>query len=363
MAVQWSRVVNTTIRQFIREREVNSLRNRKIPALLQKKGRISYNASGTQMDWKVQYKRAPMVAFQGGDTLEFARRDRWKTATLGWRGYSTTDSIEKSEFLANRGKEAIINVYSEIAKLLMDDIEDQWAEEFYVDGTATGNEKRMHGIESFLSNSGAVAGNGNATPSATYAGLSCVPGNYGGTWGTTAGTDAWPLGKGSSHYDFWSPIIIDYSNTLFSATATWAANAISAIAYGIIKSQKSKSAKGMLDVIFLEDELYRVYVDLLRAKERLTVNKTADAGLLTSLGFTNVVSQDGVEITWEYGTPAAVGYGLNIDEMELKSQQGQLFVPEGPDFDISTKSWRFSIDMFGNIKWNPKFQCKFAKVT
>lgn len=29
--------------------------------------------------------------------------------------------------------------------------------------------------------------------------------------------------------------------------------------------------------------------------------------------------------------------------------QGQLFVPEGPDYDVASKSWRFSIDFFGNL--------------
>jgi hypothetical protein len=36
--------------------------------------------------------------------------------------------------------------------------------------------------------------------------------------------------------------------------------------------------------------------------------------------------------------------------MELCSLQSQLFVPEGPDFDPATQTWRFSIDFFGNLK-------------
>ena len=35
--------------------------------------------------------------------------------------------------------------------------------------------------------------------------------------------------------------------------------------------------------------------------------------------------------------------------------QAQVFVPEGPEMDIATKSWRFSVDFFGNTCWNPKF--------
>jgi hypothetical protein len=43
--------------------------------------------------------------------------------------------------------------------------------------------------------------------------------------------------------------------------------------------------------------------------------------------------------------------------------QAQVFVPEGPDFDISTKTWRFSIDLYGNAVYNPKFFVKFAQLT
>jgi hypothetical protein len=44
--------------------------------------------------------------------------------------------------------------------------------------------------------------------------------------------------------------------------------------------------------------------------------------------------------------------------MELMSLQGQLFVVEGPDYDIQTKSWRTSVDFFGNMWCNPRYQFK-----
>ncbi len=199
-------------------------------------------------------------------------------------------------------------------------------------------------------------------PTGSFAGLSCVPGAYGGTWdpGTLPG---WPNGRGDAQYDFWSPICVDYGDTLFSSTATWAANCVEAISYGIIKSKKSKSQKGMLDVIFMDDEMYRAYIAQYRLKERINVERQADKSPLVALGFGDVTNQDGVDITWEYGLPPAVGYGFNCDMMETRSMQAQVFVPEGPDQDISTKSWRFSIDFFGNTCWNPKFFIKLVKLT
>lgn len=360
MAAHWSRVVNSTIKNYVREREINTLRNRKLTALLQSRGRITFNWSGRSMDWKVKYKRVKPTTFGDGDILQFARKDRYKTAELDWRGYSSTDSMTKSEYLMNRGTEAIIKTYSEIANDLMDDMEDSFGEEFYVDGYLPANAKRIHGIESFLAATN-VAGNGVGSPTDTYAGLSCVPGYYGGAWSAPNGL-AWPHGKGDTQYDFWSPLVVDYGSTLFSATNTWAANCVDAIALGIIKAQKSKSKKGQLDLILVDDEMYRIYLGKIRGQERIVVNRGQDGGLV-SMGFTDVVNQDGVEISWEYGMPNGVGYGLNLDQMELRSQQAQVFVPEGPDYDIATKAWRFSIDFFGNLVCNPKFFIKFAKLT
>jgi hypothetical protein len=368
MAIPWSRVVNSTIRNYIREREVNVLRNRKLTALLKKRGRMSFNWSGIKMDWKVKYKRVRLTPFADGDTLTFDRKDRHKTAELDWRGYSLTDSMTKGEFLQNRSKEAIIKLYSTISVDLMDDAEDFFGEEFYINGSLAANAKRIHGIETFLG-ANAVVGNGAGAPTGTYAGLSCVPGFYGGTWtgGTIGSTSVtWPNGFGDPQYDFWSPIVVDYGDTLFPGTGShgnsWTNNCIEAIAFGIIKSKKSKSARGMLDVIFLNDELYREYLTQARTKERVMVDRGAASGLV-QLGFLDVINQDGVDLTWEYGTPSGVGYGFNIDMMELRSMQAQVFVPEGPDFDIATKSWRFSIDMYGNVAYNPKFFVAWKQLT
>jgi hypothetical protein len=361
MAAPWSRVVNSTIRKYIRDREVNILRNRKLTAMLKKKGRIAFNVAGTAMDWKVKYKRVRLTPFADGDTQQFDRKDRYKTAVLDWRGYTTGDSMTKGEFLQNRSTEAIIKSYDEIATDLIDDMEEAFGEEFYVDGSAPGNSKRVHGIESFCQAT-QNPGNGAATPTGSFANLSCVLGAYGGVW-NPGSLPGWPNGRGDVQYDFWSPTVVDYGDTLFSGTPTWAANCVDAIAFAIIKSKKSKSAKGQLDVIFVDDEMYRTYQSAMRAKERIVVERAADKSPLIAMGFGDIINQDGVDITWEFGIPADTGYGFNCDMMELRSQQAQVFVPEGPDFDMASKSWKFSVDFFGNVVWNPKFFIKLVKLT
>lgn len=359
MSTPWSRVVNTTIKKYIKEREDNVFRNRKLLALLKSKGRVTFNWSGIAMDWKVRYKRAKMHGFAlDGDTQEFSRKDRFKTATLDWRGYAAQDSQTKGERLQNRNTEAIINYFSEATKLLMDDVEDQFGEEFYKDGTLPANLKGIHGIETFMG--GALnSGDGYFIPSGSFAGLSCVPGYYGGTWSPPSGL-TWPNGRGDTEYDFWAPIIVAYDDTYFGASSPgWNVNAVEAVRALLIKCQKSKSAKGgQIDVVMTDDEMYRLLLNQLDEKERIIVGNNSQ---LVKLGFKDVVNIDGTDVTWEYGIPGDVGYGFNCSEMELRSMQAQVFVPEGPDYDISSKSWRYSVDFFGNCVWNPKYFGKLRK--
>lgn len=355
----WSRELNTTIHQYIREEEVNILRNRKLLAMFKDRGRITMNHSGDMMDWKVRYKRAPMQGFADGDTLTFSRRDRWKTAQLDWRGYAATDSMNKAERLKNKNTEAIIKVFSQIATNLMDDIDENFCDELYVDGSASGNAKRIHGIESFMGVAGANSNGYIGTPDDSYAGLDTDLAGYGGTW-----TGNWPSGSGDPQYDFWSPLIVDYTDTAWTAsTKTWPNTCLEALRYGIIKGKKNKSKKGMLDLILLNDELYRQFMDKVQAEENLHVTRGDKKGGLYALGFSDVINFDGVDVSFEYGVPDTVGYGWAMDHVELRSLQGQLFVPEGPDFDIATQAYRFSIDFFGNARHNPRYFAKWDNIT
>jgi hypothetical protein len=362
--MSWQRELHTTIHKYIREEEENILRNRKLLAMLKDRGRITFNHSGDLVDWKVRYKRAPMRTFAEGQTLTFARVNRWKTAQLPWRGYAVTDSITKQERLKNKGMEAIIKVYSQMATNLMDDIDEHFGDELYIDGYASGHTEQIHGLESFMGNSGVQTNGYVATPSDTYAGMSTALGNFGGTWSTVSSNVNWPDGTGDAEYDFWSPLLVDYTDTAWQAsTKTWANTCGEALRYGITKQQKNGSKKGLWDMVLLERELYRLFLEFQEAKERVIIKRGDRKGGLYALGFEDVMNLDGCDITQEYGVPTAVGYGLAINHLELMSLQDRLFVAMTPDFDLASYSERFSIDFFGNMKANPRYQGTFASYT
>jgi hypothetical protein len=364
-APEWARVANTTIHEFIRDEEVNILRNQKLLALAKDRGRITFNHAGDLMDWKIRYKRAPMQGFADMDTLSFARRNRWQTAQLDWRGYSATDSMTKLEGLKNKGAEAIIKIASQIVESLMDDMERAFGEEFYIDGNASGNGKRIHGFESFFSTSGANASAPIGTPNDSYAGLTCGLGDYGGAW-----TGSWPTGTGDDHYDFWSPLVVDYTSAVATASGGWAASTKTwpntcreALRFGIIKSRKNRSKKGYMDLALLNDELYRLFLDKLNDNERQTVKRGDGKNGLYALGFQDVVNFDGVDVTYEYGIPSGVGYGIPMMMLELRSLQPQLFVSDDIDFDIASQSNRFAVNFFGNMRCNVRGFTKWKNVT
>jgi hypothetical protein len=191
--------------------------------------------------------------------------------------------------------------------------------------------------------------------SQTYAGINTQLNAYGGTW-----TGTWPTGRGTTEYDFWTPLIVNFGSTSFTASPNndWAHSGHDAMRYAIIKSRRNKSVDGQLDVLMIDDEMFRQYLGVLDTKERIIVQKNAQQSTLVKLGFSDVVNLDGTDISWEYGSPPNVGYGWNFSEFEARSLQEQLFEPDGPDYDIGTRSYRFAIDALGNFVINPKFQVK-----
>lgn len=366
----WVGIAETTIREYIRDVENDVMRNRKILALLQSRGRVTFNHSGTEMEWKIRYKRAIPKGYADMDTQSFPRRNRHKTATLGYRGYSLAESISKLDKLKNRGIPAIVKILETKVTSMAEDMEEFMGDEFYIDGNATGNGKRIHGIESFLGAGSASTYQPIALPNDSYAGLNTNLGSYGGSWTDGAGTGTtstdsaskWPTGTGNTEFDFFSPLLVDYTSSQWAATTkTWPNTCLEAMRFGIIKSMKNKSVRGRLDAISLNDELYRQFVENLSTKERITIVQGGNqkGNTLTGLGFSDVVNFEGCEVTFEYGMPVLTGYGWNIDQMEFRSMQDRLFVSEGPFENEVDKTVRFSIDFFGNLVFRPRYFAKF----
>lgn len=357
----WARIANTTIKDYLREEEDAVSRNRVIYGLAKSKGRVTYNHGGDGVNWKVRYRRNALQTNNGEQTVEFNRYNRNLSADLDWAGYIIPESITKREKLQNRGTPAIIKFVSDLTESMTEDFQDGFAEEFYVDSSATGNSQRWSGLETMYAINGTVTITSGAQrtanaadlfgyPNDTYAGLSTVLGNYGGSWGTqSARSSTWPLGRGSADYDFWSPAVLNYTSTaLGGSVATWAIQCESAIRTLVDSINKRQGANSQVDLVIVDRDLYTLLKEREATRQSVVIEKTTP---LKALGFTDSIDIDGVEVTAEYGMPAGVGYALSMKHLEIMSMQEQLLMPDMSTFDQGSRTFRYAIDCLGQFKF------------
>lgn len=351
----WAGLVNTTITKYFRGETPAVLRKRLLLAMLESRGQITFNASGAgsgasdDMQWQVRYLQNDLQGFDDSSVLTFAPVNRHKKAVLPWRGYMMPEGMHDLDRKKNRGEEALVDIWANKAKWIMEDIGQKLGPEMYVDGNAAGNSLKFHGIESFMSVSGTVSSSKVGNPNDTYAGLSTALGGYGGSWSGT-----WPDATGTATYDFWSPIVVDYTNTLWpQATKTWENTALDATRYGLMACRRNDDKDMAIDIVIHEREMFRKFVTLFQTEERIDALRGAEGGSsgALKLGFRDIVNFDGTDITWEFGVPANVGYGWCMNALEMISLDPELIDVKGPDLDPASQVWRFWATITANLKF------------
>ena len=358
--VAFARTSATTLANHIREVEESMLRNFQLGALLESAGRVNYNNSGEGFDWPVQYRLHKVEGNTGETQRNFARRNLWKTANLEFRGYQTTDAMYYREFRSNKGPEGIVKVFDKFVERLETSMTQAFGGEYYVDGSASGNEQSWHGLESMFALNGTVTATSGAQrtanaadivgyPNDSYAALSTVLGNYGGE---NESSQYWPDGIADGEFDFWSPLVVNYTTThadLPSSTNTWAGQGDEAMRYAIINAQRNTSKNGQITNILLARDLYMGLLNIIDTKERIQISSEQS---LRALGFKNVLNFDGIEVSWEAAIASGVGYGINYDNMELKSMDESLLRSEGPEYDIHSQSFNAVVSTLSNLKFS-----------
>lgn len=353
--VDWARSIATTIVNHLREEEVASLRKYKVFSLIEGSGNVRTNEAGRGFDWEIQYRNHTPSGNNGETPRSFARQNLWKRLELEYRGAQVTDAIYKREMLENRSASALVNVAGKMASRLLTSMEQYLAREWVQDGYASGNELRFHGMESFLAANGTVniADGTQRTanvldpfgyPNDTYAGLSTVLGAYGGSQGSGS---VWPNGYADPEFDFFSPVIVNYTSSYFGGT-TWGANCTRALREAIHQTRRNDSKEDQIDTVFLDRRLFIDFLNTLDAKERVVVSRTNG---LRSYGFTDVFELDGVEVSSENSVPVNTGYGMAMGNVELLCMEGQLLNSEGPFYDEITQQFRYVVSCLGNLKF------------
>lgn len=359
---EWVGVIHSQAPRFFSGYADETIRNRILLAYLRKQGRILVGASSSVCIWNIKFDQQPIQSTGDAGTLVFNRHDLQKQAALDWRGYVGTDACTEKEYLMNQGAARILNRYAEVIPSLMEALTDHFGGELYIDGNAANNNNRIHGLESFLAMDSSAAGNLVSRPNDSYAGLSTLPGTYGGTWSSDLTTSPnatiandWPAGSGPVKYDFFSPLGVNWSSTAWGTGATtWESNCERVIRQTVIWLTNRCGQKGRPKLFLCSQDLYNGYLNHQEAKQRIQIPHRESE----MLGFPDAVNQEGVAIHYDYDCTAGVGYFMNTNNMELASLDRVLFGYRGPDWSIKDRAYLYYVGFWGNARYRPRF---FAK--
>lgn len=361
---QFSRVLNSTIADYVKKQMENILAKYVFLAMLKEKGKIKKSPGGDSKQWAVRYKRNTLHYLTDLPSISFQRINKRVNAKLTPRGYWMSDQVSMMERWVNRGPAAIIDVTNTIMSELMDDFKFALNEQPYKDGNATATNKGWSGTETFGAMSGSVSGNAAVgSPSDTYAGLATNLGVK-GSWDTTN----WPNGTGSVGYHYWSPLIALYDSTLWDGTnSTWRANCLRCLA----KTSMWQDLRGQkVDLWLLTGPAYDQCYEKVEGKEQIRTERSASNSLMIKLGFGKTFNYQGTEVTYERGLPVTdvdsaqlAGYGFNWDGVELTHWTPDLVWSPEVDFSIESLSQRYMVGTVSELCFNPQAVVKIRKTT
>lgn len=364
-----ARSFHTNIVKFLREQEQVCARNFPVTEELMRRGRFMYNVSGLGFQWEVRNKQHPVSGNDGTTPINFPQHDQWLNASLPHRGFYASDSIYEKEMLENRGEEALVKVYGTMASRLKASMEEAFKSMVYRDGSSS-SDKLPQGIETMLTATQSIdidsvatgqpvantynAADLTAYPAGTYATLSTTLGNYGGSYRSTlvSGSFTWPMGKADTEYDFWSPIITNYTSTTIPATThTWAGQATGAIRFTHDHLMRNNYGNPAANLCVMERTMYTDLCTLQESKERSIVTTTAPGP--KQYGFGSEIFVDTLRCKADYAIDSRVAYIFNLDDLQYLSMYPTMFkVNSEPDYDMASQSYRYAAFALGNLKFS-----------
>jgi hypothetical protein len=371
-------VSTATIAKYEKGYQDLTIRSRLFSAMLQKRGRITYNNTGTEMKWQAMISLARAKAFAKGTTLEYGSTNPNIQFTAPWRGMYAAESMDIWDVAMNQGGNSqLIDLWQQKANIVMEGLkQDFWQEAFNSGSDAT----LPQGLESCLAvRTACGAADRIAEPGDTYAGLTTNLAGQGGSWSTTAGiatkpnatlgTD-WPDGRGRPEYDCTSPLLVHVLSTSFGGS-TVQANIWRAIDQAKTWMMKNGDRENQPDVCFLSSDYWTAFRNSQEAKSHLLLpHKEA-----SDLGFPDTLNMDGLAIKGtDFDMPPATGYIINLKTVELCCMLNTLFkliagksggstveaFLKSAGFDMDTMSTALVALFMGNYKFRPKFVCKLG---
>jgi hypothetical protein len=82
MSDEWIGVINTTKPQYMKGASDLTIRKRLFFSMLKKKGRITYNNSGYEFRWQVEFSQPTMHQHGDGSMIDFTNHQAFQQAVL-----------------------------------------------------------------------------------------------------------------------------------------------------------------------------------------------------------------------------------------------------------------------------------------
>lgn len=119
-----------------------------------------------------------------------------------------------------------------------------------------------------------------------------------------------------------------------------------AMRFGITHAMRNVDRNGPITNVWTDRSNYIALKDFYEGKQTLEVTAGTQ---LYELGFRNVIVFDGVEVSFENAVPTGFAYGVNMDTIELRCLDDELFAMDGPTYDMDLKLFKAAVETNSNM--------------
>lgn len=338
-----SRLSITTRAAYLKSVWDNVVTNNPAWAFLQRKGNITFNQTGTSVDWPVEVGEHVASSRTAGAARTFADHNHYIRPTLTPVVRDFTDRMTWEEGQMNRGEEAIIKAEKNILNRMGKNMKKDLAYQLLVGSGSNGN---VSGLASIFSDDGTTIETGKEyNPNGTYGGYSLA------IDGLVGSVDD-PVSKA------FTPLIVNALDAEFDISAgtgtTWKTNCNGAIRYAVQKVTYSQDPEFRPDVVILNQSDFIAYLNA--NDSRIELNHTMKVGT-DMLGFDNVLCDAGIPVIWDENMPAGQGMVLNFDQIFADFwHEGPVYLDD--DKDITTNARLYAAESLWQMRINPRYQAK-----
>lgn len=348
-------VLESTTARYLKLESSATLRERRSLKRLEDGGRVQFNVTGSEFTWPVLRDEIHATTYGGGD-VHYAPHQLLTQASLTRKCYINTMAMHEFDRDMNSGKEQLVDIWTQHVTSTTEGLKNLIFEGLYADGTGSDG---WDGFETW----GAVGTSANAPvavdkiamPYDTYGTLSTQPGAVGGTWTAALTTKPsskiaydWPEGSGDVLFDYWSPILANWSSTSWDSGASngWASTCEYVLSQMLQWLTVMRGFSGPPDTVVMAPNMLNKLKSALRADRQYQVEISDKA----DFGLGPTVNYEGMTCFTEYGVPADSLYMYRTKDLDILCLKDQLITKKGPFFDENNFLLKLAVVAPSNLR-------------